>query len=89
MRSGWALKRLEEGEGERRWVLKDLRGDGAFVRMGDDEAALFRQLDGQHALPELITDAEERFGPGGATRLARLLADLGERGLLEGVEGAR
>ena len=52
--------------------------------MGDDEAAVFRQLDGHHALPELITDAEARFGPGGATRLARLLADLGERGLLEG-----
>ena len=88
VRSGWALKRLAEGESSRRWVLKDLRGDGAFVRMGDDEAAVFRQLDGQHALPELITDAEQRFGPGGATRLARLLADLGERGLLEGVEGA-
>jgi putative peptide zinc metalloprotease protein len=88
VRSGWALKRLEEGEGAHRWVLKDLRGDGAFVRMGDEEAAVFRQLDGQHALPELITDAEVRFGPGGATRLARLLADLGERGLLEGVEGA-
>src|SRR5215210_1491994 len=88
VRSGWALKRLDEGEGTRRWVLKDLRGDGAFVRMGDDEAAGFRQLDGQHGLPELITDAEERFGPGGATRLARLLADLGERGWLEGVEGA-
>src|SRR5918995_2648821 len=87
VRSGWALKRLEEGEGARRWVLKDLRGDGAFVRMGDEEAAVFRQLDGQHALPELITDAEERFGPGGATRLARLLADLGERGWLQGVEG--
>src|SRR5215218_4611391 len=88
VRSGWALKRLEEGEGSRRWVLKDLRGDGSFVRMGDDEAAVFRQLDGRHALPELITDAEERFGPGGATRLARLLADLGEKGLLEGVESS-
>ena len=31
VRSGWALKRLEEGEGTQRWVLKDLRGDGAFV----------------------------------------------------------
>jgi putative peptide zinc metalloprotease protein len=88
VRSGWALKRLAEGEGSRRWVLKDLRGDGSFVRMGDDEAAVFRQLDGRHALPELITDAEERFGPGGATRLARLLADLGEKGLLEGVESS-
>ena len=55
--------------------------------MGDDDAAVFRQLDGQHALPELITDAEVRFGPGGATRLARLLADLGERGLAGGRRG--
>ena len=86
VRSGWALKRLEEGESAQRWILKDLHGEAGFVRMGDDEAALFRQLDGQHALPELITEAETRFGHGGATRLARLLADLGERGLLAGVE---
>ena len=30
-------------------------------------------------------EAERRFGPAGAARLARLLADLGERGLMSGV----
>ena len=85
VRSGWALKRLDESEGPRRWVLKDLRR-GDFVRMGDDEAALFEALDGASSLQDLIAEAERRFGPGGPGRLARLLADLGERGLLSGVE---
>lgn len=85
LRSGWALKRLEAAEGDRRYVLKDLRA-GAFVRMGAAEAALFELLDGQATLPELIAEAERRFGPAGPHRLAGLLADLGERGLLAGVE---
>jgi putative peptide zinc metalloprotease protein len=83
--TGWALKRLEAGEGDRRFVLKNLR-DGSFVRMSADDAALFELLDGQRSLHELIAEANQRFGADGATRLASLLADLGERGLLEGVE---
>jgi putative peptide zinc metalloprotease protein len=86
VRSGYALKRLEAGEGNRRWVLKDL-GSGTFLRLSDNDAQLFEQLDGQHSLADLIGDAERRFGQTGAARLARLLADLGERGFLAGVEG--
>ena len=87
LRSGWALKRLDASEGERRFVLHDLRG-GGFTRMGADEAAILELLDGQHSLVELITEAERRTGAGGAGTVARLLADLGEKGYLEGVEGA-
>lgn len=83
--SGWALKRLEAGEGAQRYILKDLRG-GDFVRMGEDEAEMFKLLDGSRTLHELISEAEQRFGTGGSGRLARLLADLGEKGFLEGVE---
>jgi putative peptide zinc metalloprotease protein len=87
VRSGYALKRLEAGEGNRRWVLKDLES-GTFLRLSDNDAQLFEQLDGRHPLADLIGDAERRFGPTGPARLARLLADLGERGFLAGVEGA-
>jgi len=87
VRSGWALKRLEAEEGDRRFVLSDLR-HGTFVRMTADDAALFELLDGQRSLHELIVEAQTRFGPNGAARLASLLTDLGRRGLLEGVEGA-
>jgi putative peptide zinc metalloprotease protein len=84
VRSGYALKRLEAGEGNRRWVLKDLRSD-TFLRLSDNDAQLFEQLDGSRSLVDLIGESERRFGAVGPARLARLLADLGERGFLAGV----
>jgi putative peptide zinc metalloprotease protein len=84
VRSGWAMKRLPAGEGERRFVLRDLRG-GGFVRMAADEAALFELLDGKHSLVELMAESERRFGSSGASKVASLLADLGEKGFLAGV----
>jgi Zn-dependent protease len=87
VRSGYALKRLEEEEGARRWVLRDLER-GGYLRLSDNDAQLFELLDGEHSLSDLIGEAEARFGAVGPARLARLLADLGERGFLAGVEGA-
>ena len=87
VRSGYALKRLDASEGNKRWVLKDLNRN-TFLRLSDNDAHLFELLDGTHSLADLIGIAEQRFGPAGAPRLARLLADLGERGYLAGVVGA-
>jgi len=84
LRSGYALKRLEAGEGNRRWVLRDLESD-TFLRLSDNDAQLFEQFDGTRSLIDLIGEAERRFGAAGPARLARLLADLGERGFLAGV----
>jgi pSer/pThr/pTyr-binding forkhead associated (FHA) protein len=86
VRSGYALKRLEAAEGDRRWILKDLES-GKYLHLTDADAQLFELLDGTRSLSELIAGAEQRLGPDGATRLARLLADLGERGFIEGVGG--
>jgi putative peptide zinc metalloprotease protein len=85
VRSGYALKRLDASEGSRRWILRDLES-GTFLRLSDSDAQLFEQLDGTRSLSELIADAEARFGATGPARLARLLADLGERGWLVGVQ---
>jgi putative peptide zinc metalloprotease protein len=87
IRSGYALKRLEAAEGARRWVLRDLRG-GKIVRFSDDDAALLQLLDGRRSTQMLMREAERRFGAPGAARLARLLADLADRGLLAGTESA-
>jgi putative peptide zinc metalloprotease protein len=87
VRSGYALKRLDATEGMRRWVLKDLHS-GGYLRLSDSDAALFERLDGTLSLVELVGFAEQRFGPTGPARLARLLSDLGERGFLAGVERA-
>ena len=85
IRSGYALKRLEAEEGRKRWVLKDLNTN-TYLRLSDNDAQIFEQLDGSRSLVDLIGFAEQRFGPAGPARLARLLADLGERGFLAGVE---
>jgi putative peptide zinc metalloprotease protein len=87
LRSGYALKRLEEGEGAERYVLEDMRG-GGFARLDEDEATLLELLDGHHSLSELVSEAERLHGPGGPGLLARLLADLGARGMLADVDGA-
>jgi putative peptide zinc metalloprotease protein len=83
LRSGYALKRLEVGEGPRRWVLNDLR-NGKFLRLSDDDATLLQLLDGRRDLTALTLAAEERLGAAGGARLARLLAGLDERDLLAG-----
>jgi putative peptide zinc metalloprotease protein len=88
LRSGYALKRLDASEGERRWVVRDLR-DESFLRISDSDAQLLWLLDGTRSLADLVAEAERAFGPLGAVRLARLLADLGERGMLAGVDGGR
>jgi hypothetical protein len=87
VRSGYALKRLEAREGDRRWVLEDLRS-GRFVRMSDSDAELFGLLDGSRSLMELMREAQHRHGPGGPARLTLLLATLGERGFLTGASAA-
>jgi len=86
LRSGYALKRLDASEGERRWVVRELRG-GSFLRISDSDARLLRLFDGTRSLKDLVGEAESAFGQLGAVRLARLLADLGDRGMLAGVEG--
>src|SRR4029079_15026552 len=53
VRSGYALKRLEASEGDRRWVLRDLESD-RFLRMAQADADLFALLDGRHSLADLV-----------------------------------
>jgi putative peptide zinc metalloprotease protein len=87
LRSGWALKRLSAEEGDERFVLRDLRG-GSFFKMGADEATLLDLLDGKHTVTELLAESERMVGPDGPAKLARLVAGLGDRGMLVGVGDA-
>jgi pSer/pThr/pTyr-binding forkhead associated (FHA) protein len=87
MRSGYALKRLAADEGEKRWVIKDLRS-GRFLRLSESDSNLVQLLDGSRSLPDLVREAEGRLGPEGRTRLAVLLADLAQRGFLAGTAAA-
>ncbi len=87
LRSGWSLKRLDATEGDERFVLKDHRS-AAFMGLAAPEAELVQLLTGERELAELVGEASARCGPDGPARLARLLAELADRGLLAGVEEA-
>jgi putative peptide zinc metalloprotease protein len=87
MRSGWSLKRGDASEGERRHLLKNQRS-GAVLALAGPEAELVELLDGRHDLPTLIAASEERCGPDGISRLARLLAELADHDMLAGVEAS-
>jgi putative peptide zinc metalloprotease protein len=87
LRGGYALKRLEAGEGKERWLLKDLLR-GGFVRLNEEDADLLRLVDGRHSIADLVREAERLLGAAGPPRLALLLADLGTRGLLAGDDAA-
>ena len=82
VRSGYALKRLDASEGNKRWVLKDLNRN-TFLRLSDNDAHLFELLDGTHSLADLIGIAEQRFGPGGRAA-ARAAARRPRRARLPG-----
>jgi putative peptide zinc metalloprotease protein len=84
LRSGWALKQLDGDAGEERWVLRDLRND-SFLTIESEDAALLQMIDGQRTVGELLTQASTVVGPSGPGRLARLIAGLGERGMLDGI----
>ena len=83
LRSGWKLKRLDRSEGTRRYVLADLRGDG-FLRFTEAEARLLQRLDGRHTVAEIVDAVARELGADQVVRLAELIAELGERGLLAG-----
>lgn len=83
LRSGWALKQIE-GDADERWVLRDLRND-TFRTIETEDATLIQMLDGQHTVAQLLTQATAAVGPSGPGRLARLIAGLGERGMLDGI----
>jgi putative peptide zinc metalloprotease protein len=84
LRSGWSLKALASGPGQDDYVLKDHRS-ASFMRLSVTDAAVLEHLDGHHDLSELVAEATARSGPDGPARLAGLLAELADRGLLADV----
>ena len=84
LRSGWALKKLEEGGETDRYVLRDLRS-GGFLQMDVEDAQLLALIDGNRTIAELLIEATKKIGPSGSARVARLIADFGERGMLDGI----
>jgi putative peptide zinc metalloprotease protein len=84
LRSGWALKRVADDPRDVHYVLRDLRSK-AFLRLDEQDARLLPLLDGGRTIAELLAEATSLLGPAGPGRLARLIAECGDRGLLDGI----
>ncbi len=87
LRSGWALKRVADDPHDVRYVLRDLRSK-AFLRLDEPDAQLLALLDGRRTIGELLAQATVLLGPLGPARLARLVAECGDQGLLDGIAAA-
>jgi putative peptide zinc metalloprotease protein len=87
LRSGWALKRVVDNPDEVRYVLRDLRSK-AFLRLDEEDAHLLALLDGRRTVAELLAESSAVLGAAGPGRLARLIAECGDRGLLDGIAAA-
>ena len=84
LRSGWALKRIADHGTDGGYVLRDLRSN-AFVRIDEQDAQLLPLLDGRRSIGELLAEASRLAGSAGPARLARLIAECGDRGMLDGI----
>jgi putative peptide zinc metalloprotease protein len=84
LRSGWALKRVADDPNDVRYVLRDLRSK-AFLRLDEPDAQLLSLLDGRRTIGELLAEATVLLEAAGPARLARLVAECGDRGLLDGI----
>jgi putative peptide zinc metalloprotease protein len=87
LRDGHRIQHVDE-DGSARWIVEH-PASGNLVRIVGAEGRLLSQLDGRTPVAELVVSAERLLGVDGPAMLARLLADLGERGLLEGVDAPR
>ncbi|HEX4107627.1 MAG TPA: hypothetical protein VHX88_05805 [Solirubrobacteraceae bacterium] len=72
-------------EGPLRHVLRHPEVPGSCLRLGDAEAGLALALDGTRDLDELMGATRRAIGTDGPALMVRLLAELGDRGLLEGM----
>jgi putative peptide zinc metalloprotease protein len=76
---------LPSEEGPCRTVVRRPHPPQACIRVNDDLAELIGGLDGSRQVEAIADDARARFGPDGPALLVRLLAELAERGFLEGI----
>ncbi|MGH2944014.1 MAG: M50 family metallopeptidase, partial [Solirubrobacteraceae bacterium] len=68
----------------------EVRSQTELAEAATGPSGLITALQNERTWPavDLIGESERRFGATGAARLARLLADLGERGMLAGVQSS-
>lgn len=80
-REGWALKHLIDDEGGEYFVLKSLNLP-VYIRLTERDVFLWKLMDGQHTLRDILIAYLHTYQALGADRLIDLLNELVEKGFL-------
>jgi putative peptide zinc metalloprotease protein len=81
-RSGWALKQIEPDH----WVLRNTR-TGAYLRLDDRDVFLWRRLDGENSMRDLLFAYLEEYGELALPRIEATVRTLHQAGLVRGLPG--
>jgi len=85
-RSGWALKRLPGEQQPAQWVLRNTR-TGQYLQLDDRDVFLWRLLDGEHTIRDLLYAYAEEYGELALPRIERTLRQLARADLVRGLHG--
>jgi putative peptide zinc metalloprotease protein len=81
-RDGWALKHLVNNDEGDYFVLKSLH-DPVYIRLAERDVFLWKLMDGQHTLRDILIAYLQTYQALGADRLIDLLDELVEKGFLQ------
>jgi putative peptide zinc metalloprotease protein len=76
---GWALKHIKD---EGYYVLKNLHNP-VYIKLNERDVHLWKLMDGQHTLRDILMDYLNTFHALGAERLLDLVDELSEKGFLQ------
>ena len=79
-RAGWALKHIQEDDDY--YVLKSLQ-DSVYIKLNERDVHLWKLMDGQHTLRDILIDYLKSYQALGADRLIDLVDELAEKGFLQ------
>jgi putative peptide zinc metalloprotease protein len=80
-RLGWALKSLEGVDGQRYYILKNLRA-GHYLRLTEEQVFIWNLLDGEHTVQDIAVAYFVQYKTLAIRGLLTFLAQLGGRGFL-------
>jgi putative peptide zinc metalloprotease protein len=85
-RSGWALKRLPDARDPSEWVLRNTR-TGQYLQLDERDVFLWRLLDGEHTVRDLLFAYAEEYGELALPRIEQTLRALAQADLVRGLHG--
>jgi putative peptide zinc metalloprotease protein len=83
-RSGWALKRMPDREGEQVWILRNTR-TGTYLSLDDRDVFVWNRLDGRTSIRDLLFAYLEEYGELALPQIEGSVRTFADAGLVRGL----